>query len=504
MSHTVILLVVTPLMTAFLLSMTAIPHKVAYTTLKRIRMLLSVSGFAGLCVLLGTAGPGVLSGEVLTYQLGGWSPFLGIALRLDALSFLMATVAVLVSFLTMFYSFSYMERMRGLGKYDTFYFLMMTGMMGVLLTRDFFNMYVFLEILGLSVYILISSGEKKENYKASLKYLVLGSLASALFLLAVGILYQVTGSLNMDYAAQGIQGIVERNPSVAALVFALFVVSLGLKSGVVPLHFWLPDAHSMAPSPVSALLSGIVLKITVYCMIRVVPFFGPQFYQGVSPVIASVGAATVLGGTLLALSQKNIKRMLAYSSVSQIGIIIIGIGIGTDIALKGALFHIVNHALMKSGLFLCAGIMIHQSGTRDIPRLRMGTPGIAASFVVFSLGVVGIPPLNGFVSKFIICYGAVKAQYDGLAFVILIASLISCSYYFRVVQTFFSRKQGEKKEKRRKKKRERKENDPETPLQLSNWMRIPVYILAVLCLLLGLFPSVGLKAVELAVTVGGG
>jgi multicomponent Na+:H+ antiporter subunit D len=177
--------------------------------------------------------------------------------------------------------------------------------------------------------------------------------------------------------------------------------------------------------------------------------------------------------------------MLAYSSISQIGIIMTGIGIKTDIAVTGALFHIVNHALMKSGLFLCAGIMIHYSGTRKISQLRFKTPGIVVSFVVLSLGIIGIPPLNGFVSKFIICYGAVKAHDTVLVLVILAASLLSCVYYFRVIQTFF-------------KKRRRRNRDT---FQVSRSMSFPVYVLAALSVILGLFPLIGLRTIELALQV---
>ncbi len=483
----IVLLVIVPLLTAFFLSLTAVPHRVAHKTLMRIRTALSVSGLSILCVLLGLSAPDMMAGTVYTYTLGGWQPFLGIALKMDALSFLVACISVLVCFLGMIYSFSYMEHIRGMGKYDAFYFLMITGILGVLITRDIFNMYVFFEILSISVYVLITTGEKKENYKASLKYLVLGSLSSALFLFAVGITYRVTGSLNMDYAAEGLRVVVQENPSLGYMVVALFFVSLGVKSGVVPLHFWLPDAHSLAPSPVSALLSGIVLKVSLYSMVRLFSLFDQQFFLKASPFVAYAGGVTVLAGALFALTQTNVKRMLAYSSISQMGIILVGIGIG-DVALKGALFHIVNHALMKSGLFLCAGIMIHQSGTRDIRNLHVRTPGIAAAFTVFSLGIVGIPPLNGFVSKFIVLYGAVKTEYSLLAFVILAASVISCGYYFRIIQTFF----GVKKKKRRKK--------DTIPLLVS----VPVYVLAVLCVVLGVFPLIGLSAAELAAAVVGG
>ncbi len=492
MSSIIVLFVVTPLVTAFLLSLTAVPHKVTHTALMRSRTALSVSGLGIMSVLLVLCAPDMMAGKVYEYTLGGWSPFLGISLRMDALSFLVAVIAVLVSFLGMIYSFSYMEHIRGMGKYDAFYFLMITGMLGVLLTRDIFNMYVFFEVLSISVYILIVTGEKKQNYKASLKYLILGSLSSALFLLAVGIVYRATGSLNMDYAKGGILEMVQENPSLACIVFSLIVVSLGVKAGIVPLHFWLPDAHSMAPSPVSALLSGVVLKISIYAMVRLFSLFGQPFYTQVSPVLAYTGVITVVVGTLLALVQKDIKRMLAYSSICQIGIILTGIGIGTDLALKGALFHVVNHALMKSGLFLCAGVMIHQSGSRKISELNLGTPGIAGAFTVFALGIVGIPPLNGFVSKVYILYGAVQAEYSVLAFAILAASVVSCGYYFRIIQTFVGPKK--KRRGRRRKKQ----------FYVPKLVSIPIYTLAVLCVILGLFPLIGLGAAELAVTMGGG
>jgi multicomponent Na+:H+ antiporter subunit D len=483
----IVLLVIVPLMTAFLLSLTAVPHRVTHKTLMRIRTGLSVTGFSILFIVLGVSAPAITAGTVYTYTLGGWHPFLGIALQMDALSFLIAVVSVFVCFLGMVYSFSYMEHIRGMGKYDASYFLMVAGILGVLITRDIFNMYVFFEILGIAVYVLITTGQKKENYKASLKYLILGSLSSALFLFAVGIVYGITGSLNMDYAAAGINAATQGDPAVY-MVAALLFVSLGVKAGIVPLHFWLPDAHSLAPSPVSALLSGIVLKVSLYSIIRLFFLIDYQIFLKSSPFIAYAGGATVIVGTVLALTQSNVKRMLAYSSISQIGIIVIGIGIGTNTALTGALFHIVNHALMKSGLFFCTGIIIHQSRTRDITHLHVKTPGIAAAFTVFALGIVGIPPLNGFASKFCVLYGAIQAGYYVLAVVILAASVIACGYYFRVVQVFFGAKKIQKR----------------SYIDIPLLVRTPVYILAVMCVVLGVFPLIGLSAAALAAAVVGG
>jgi multicomponent Na+:H+ antiporter subunit D len=487
MSELLVGLVITPLITAFLLSLTAVSHRVPHTVMMRIRNTLSVAALTAMVIQLLSLAPSVLSGEVLTYTLGGWTPFMGIALRMDALSFMVAAVSITVSFLGMIYSFSYMEHLRGLGKYDAFYFLMVTGIMGVLLTRDIFNMYVFFEILSISVYILITTGEKKENYKASLKYLILGSVSSAFFLFAVGITYAVTGSLNMDYIAQTLPAIMEKDPFPVYMIFSLILVSLGVKSGLVPLHFWLPDAHSMAPSPVSALLSGIVLKISIYGLLRLSFLFGDSFLAS-DKVLMVLGVTTVVMGSVLALVQKDLKRMLAYSSISQVGLIMTGLGIGTDLALKGALFHVVNHALMKSGLFLCAGVIIHQSKSREISRLSGVSPGMVLCFVILSLGIIGIPPLNGFSSKLVILYGAVDAHYSSIAGIIVMASVLSCGYYFRVVQSLLTPQ---------KVKGRHRPSVPRT-------MRFPVYFLTALCVILGVFPLLGLSVAELAVVIGGG
>ncbi|MGD2250530.1 MAG: proton-conducting transporter membrane subunit [Candidatus Methanofastidiosia archaeon] len=494
MSGLIVLLVVVPLVTAFLLSITAVPHKVTHESLMKIRNILSVCGFITLSGVLVFLAPDILSGTVYTYTLGGWETSLGVALQLDAFSFVIAVISVLVAFLGMIYSISYMEHIRGMGKYDALYFLMVTGIMGVLVTRDLFNMYVFIEILSISIYILITTGEKKENYLASLKYLILGSLSSAFFLFGVGIIYSVTGSLNMDYAAEGILTALQKDPDTMYVAFSLLFVSLGVKFSIVPLHFWLPDAHSMAPSPVSALQSGVVLKVSIYALVRLATLFGKDFFYIVSPFILYLGVVTVVVGTLLALVQHNIKRMLAYSTISQIGIIITGIGIGSSLAMTGAIFHIVNHAVMKSGLFLCAGIIIHQSGSRKISQLRMGSPGMAVSFLVLSLGIVGIPPLNGFVSKYIICYGAVQAEYSAVAFIVLGASILSAVYYFRVLQQLFGVSPWRKGRKKREKIIRGK---------VSRLMSYTVYALALLSVFLGVFPLIGVKAIDIALAVIG-
>ncbi|MBU7043739.1 MAG: hypothetical protein HXS47_09115 [Theionarchaea archaeon] len=486
MSKLIILLVLTPMITTFLLSITAIPHKVEQKELMIIRTILSLSGFSVLFILLFLCASDMLSGEVYRYSLGGWDALSGIVLQLDILSFCIAVLSVVVCFFALVYSFTFMEHMRGLGKFDAFFFLMITGIMGVLVSRDIFNMYVFFEIVNISVYVLITTGRKKENYKASLKYLILESISSILFLLAVGIIYSTIGSLNMDYIAEGISLLRIEQPSLIILLFSLFFVSLGLKFGVVPLHFWLPDSYFAAPSPVSTVQSGIVSKIGIYAMIRILSLFG-TLPSDMNYFIAVMGAMTIITGTLCALVQTDIKRMLAYSSINQIGVIIIGLGIGNPIAMKGALFHIMNHALAKAGLFLCAGILIHTRGTRKISGMKFkDSPGLTLSFILLSLSIIGIPPLNGFVSKLIICYGAIGAHFSEFTFIIFFSSILSSVYYFRVIQTFFP-------------KHEKKALTPDVHVSTSTLL--PIYILAIMCLLLGLFPDTALRIIDIIVEV---
>lgn len=486
MNELVILLILNPMITAFLLSITAIPHKVEQKELMTIRTLLSLSGFYVQFILLFLCAPDMISGEIYKYTLGGWDALSGIVLQLDVLSFCIALVSVIVCFFALVYSFTFMKHMRGLGKFDAFFFLMITGIMGVLISRDIFNMYVFFEILNISVYVLITTGRKKENYKASLKYLILESISSILFLLAVGIIYSTIGSLNLDYIAEGISLLLPERSSLVILLFSLFFVSLGLKAGVVPLHFWLPTAYFASPSPVSAVQSGVVSKIGIYAMIRIFSTFQFSTFE-MSYFIASMGAVTIITGTLCALVQTDIKRMLAYSSINQIGIIIIGLGIGTPLAMKGALFHIINHALAKAGLFLCAGILIHIQGTRKISGMRFKDfPGLIISFILLSMSIIGIPPLNGFVSKFIICYGAIGAHFSEFAFLILFSSIISTVYYFRVIQTFFPQ-------------HKKKALTPDVHISTSTL--VPIYILAIMCCILGLFPDVALKILDIVVEV---
>jgi len=282
--------------------------------------------------------------------------------------------------------------------------------------------------------------------------------------------------------------------------FVLIATSMGIKIAVFPLHGWLPDAHSMAPSPVSALLSGVTVKIGIYILIRMtysvfsaetLPFIGSG-----RTILMVLGVVTLLFGASMALAQTDLKRLLAYSTINQLGIVLIGLGIGTELGLTGALFHVLNHAIMKSTLFFCAGIMIAETGTRDVQELSgfgRQQPAITFAFIIASLGMIGIPPVNGFASKWLICLAAVEAGYVVLVVIILMASAITAAYYFRVIQMLFS---GPLKQSLMP------SHEGGQVIHRGDLFRAwPIYILAAGCLLLGLVPALGISLIKPAVSL---
>jgi len=370
-------------------------------------------------------------------------------------------------------------------------------MIGVIYTADIFNMYVFYELLSLAVYLLIAYPKTGVTLRASFNYLIMGGVGLSFFLLGVGFLYAMTGTLDIFHIADRLPAAFNSSTRMVLMSFVLIATGMGIKIAVFPLHGWLPDAHSMAPSPVSALLSGVAVKIGIYCLIRVVyTAFSTEMFLliNIHNLLMVLGVVSLLFGASMALAQTDLKRLLAYSTINQLGIVLVGLGIGTELGITGALFHVLNHAIMKSALFFCAGIMIAETGTRDVQGFSgfgRKQPAITFAFVITSLGMIGIPPINGFASKWLICLAAVEAGYTFLVVIILIASAIAAAYYFRVVQMLFN---GPLKQ------------DPMPThgggqvVHGGNFLKaLPIYILAAGCLLLGLVPALGISLVKPAV-----
>jgi multicomponent Na+:H+ antiporter subunit D len=372
-------------------------------------------------------------------------------------------------------------------------------MIGVIYTADIFNMYVFYELLSLAVYLLIAYPKTGVTLRASFNYLIMGGVGLSFFLLGIGFLYAMTGTLDIFSIAEKMPAAFNSSTWMVLMSFALIATGMGIKIAVFPLHGWLPDAHSIAPSPVSALLSGVTVKIGIYCLIRVVyTVFSTEIFLLISNnnILLVLGVVSLLFGASMALTQKDLKRLLAYSTINQLGIVLIGLGIGTELGLTGALFHVLNHTIMKSTLFFCAGIMIAETGTRDVRGLSgfgRQQPVITFSFVIASLGMIGIPPINGFVSKWMICLAAVEAGYVVLVVIILISSAIAAAYYFRVIQVLFGGPL---------KRDPMHAHEGGRVIRRGNlFITWPIYILAAGCLLLGLVPTLGISLVKPAVSL---
>lgn len=368
-----------------------------------------------------------------TYWMSGWAPPFGITLAIDSFSKLLLLAVNLVAFLSLVYSVSYMSRYTAEAKFYALFLLMLAGMNGVVITGDLFNLFVFLEIASLASYALVGFGVEHDELEAGFKYLILGSLASTCVLFGVIFIYNLTGTLNMADAAQFITGLQENR--LLTLAVGFFIFGFALKAGLVPFHAWLPDAHPSAPAPISAMLSGVLIKaLGVYAMTRVIfsVFGAPPVALN---IILWLGVISMVVGVFLAVGQYDIKRLMAYHSVSQMGYVALGIGLGTPLGIAAGLFHMFNHAMFKSLLFLDAGSLEYSTGTRDLRQmggLMKKLPVTSIGTVVGSLSISGIPPFNGFFSKLLIIIAAIKAGQNVPAVMAILVSFLTLVSFVKV------------------------------------------------------------------------
>ncbi len=457
------------------------------------RLLPDLLASAAMLFLLGlavfSAKPLLAGGGVLQQAVWFGEP-LNIRLLLDGFSLFMLFTISLVSFAVTVYSVQYMEHYGAKAHYYALLLAMIAGMNGLVLSGDLFTVYVFLEVAAIASYALVAFGRGHDELEASFKYLMLSAVASAFVLLSIAVLFAVTGGVGFGAAAQGLRTLNVRH--LVGVCSAFFLAGFGLKAALVPFHSWLPDAHPSAPAPISAMLSGVLIKVSgVYAMTRV--FLG---VFGLTPALTTVltvlGILSIFVGALAALGQNDVKRMLAYSSISQIGYVILGFGIGTPLGILGGLFHLFNHALFKSLLFLNAGAIERQTGTRALDKmggLAKVMPLTAATSAVGSLSIAGVPPLNGFWSKLLIIIALVQAKMHVLAVLAVLGSVVTLWYYLVLQhQAFFG------------KLNEAWKGVKEAPF----WMSAATVLLALLCIVTGLaFPFVVRSWLEPAADVLG-
>ncbi|WP_297462590.1 proton-conducting transporter membrane subunit [Thermococcus sp.] len=387
------------------------------------------------------------SEEPLVYFVGNWPAPIGITLEVDRLSALIVLTASILFLLAMVYSIGYMEREKGIHYYYTALLGLETGIIGALMTGDAFNIFVMFEVIGAASYSLVGFIRRDgKAVEAAFKYGIIGALATSLYFLAMGFVYASFGTLNLADLSAKFHGIpfpvtvkTFGDPTLAlAIFFALTISMVVVKSANFPGHFWLPDAHPAAPSPVSALLSGLVVAVPIYVLARYLyTVFPPEGeIRGViSAVLLILGASSAFLGSTMMLVQRDIKRLVAYSTIMHTGYMFMGLGVLSFTGLMAVTYHIVNHALAKALLFLAAGSFIHASGTKDFEKMAgigKSMPFTTFAFVVATLSLVGVPPLNAFFSKMLI-YDALVERSFALGVVIIITSAVAAWAYFRAL-----------------------------------------------------------------------
>ena len=382
----------------------------------------------------------------IRYLMAGWPPPIGIEYVLDPLSAFVILVINAVALTVLVHArLSVRAEIRGENRDVSYYalvLLMLCGFNGIVATGDFFNLYVWLEISSLSLYGLIAAGDRGSPV-AAFRYLIMGAIGASFYLLGVGFVFVMTGSLNMSDLAAILPHVRTEPPVIVGLV--LMVTGMSVKMALFPLHGWLPEAYTRAPSSASALIAPTGTKVGAYVLIRVLFFvFGAEFAARTLPVTSVIGwlaAMAVIYGSVMAIAQTELKRMLAFSSVAQVGYIGIGIGLASPLGLIGAVLHVLNHAVMKALLFLVAGSFRLRIGHSRIDRLdvsvRRKMPWTTAAFTVGALSMVGVPPLAGFFSKWYLALGAVRAENWVFLAVILISSLLNAVYFFRVIERLY-------------------------------------------------------------------
>lgn len=391
-------------------------------------------------VLLGV---GVFCGERILYFVGGWEKPLGIVLMVDPLSCLFLIITNLIGFLIAVYSVTYTKKHSRPVYLYILFLLMLAGMNGILISMDFFNIFVFFEIASIASFVLVAFGLRAEELEASLKYTVISFISSTLILLGIAVIYGFTGTLNISSFMHITAGIPQ---SHLWFILGFLIAGFAIKAALVPFHTWLPDAHSMAPAPVSAILSGVFIKVVgFYGIIRLTTnIFGT--IQEIRTVLLIFGILSMVLGGLMAYGQKNIKRLFAYSTISQIGYCAVGLGIGGYLGYLGVLLHIISHAFSKSLLFLNIGAVEYMTGTTDSDKLKGlydRMPYTSALASTGMLGIAGVPPMGNFWSKLIIILAAVQAGQPAIAVLCILVAVLTLGYFLKLQRTVYYNKTDE-------------------------------------------------------------
>jgi multicomponent Na+:H+ antiporter subunit D len=389
----------------------------------------------------------VLVGGPISYPIGDWAAPWGIEYRVDRVSALVLVIVTAIGAVLMPFARTSVAHEIASDRaylFYTMYLLCLTGLLGIAITGDVFNLFVFLEISSLSSYVLISIGQDRRALSAAYNYLVMGTVGATFYVIGVGMLYMMTGTLNMADLATRLPAVADTRTILMALAF--LTVGLSLKLALFPLHMWLPNAYTHAPSVVTAFLAATATKVAVYALIRIYfTVFGEvDLFEStpMGPILMLLALTGMFTASAVAIFQNNLKRMLAYSSIAQIGYMVLGLSFTSVTGLAGGIIHLFNHALMKNALFLALGCVVLRIGTVHIDGfqgLGRRMPLTMAAFVVGGLSLIGVPLTVGFISKWYLVQAALEKGCWLIAVLIVMSSLLAVIYVWRVVEVAYFR-----------------------------------------------------------------
>ena len=389
----------------------------------------------------------VLTGSDISYHLGGWAPPLGIEYRIDATNAFVLFLISVISSMVLLYCRRSLKAEVPEEQHPLFYalfLLCLAGSLGVVVTGDAFNIFVFLEISSLSTYALIAQGayRDKRALTASYTYLIMGTVGATFFVIGIGYLYIATGTLNLADLSERIAE--QRDNKTVRAAFAFILVGMGLKAAMYPLHLWLPNAYTFAPSPVSAFLAGTATKMALYVLLRFMfTVFKPEFLSELhilETIILPLALLAMFVASIKACFQSDIKRMLAYSSVAQLGYMLLGITFMNHLGLTASIIHLFNHGLTKATMFMGVGCFLLSTGSTSYDKLGglgKSMPWTSAAMVIGGLSLVGIPGTAGFLSKWLLVQAAFDKGWWILAFLIVVSSLLAIAYIWRMIEILY-------------------------------------------------------------------
>lgn len=389
----------------------------------------------------------VMASGTISYHIGDWAPPVGIEYRIDAVNAWVLLIVAIIGAVVLPYARVSVEREVEPNRIPLFYsafLLCLAGLLGITATGDVFNVFVFLEVSSLSAYGLIALGQDKRALTSAFRYLIMGSVGATFIVIGIGLLYVMTGSLNMADLSQLLPGVWHTRTIKVA--YGFLAVGICLKLALFPLHLWLPNAYTFAPSAVTAFIASTATKVAVYMLLRFFfTVFGAAFSFDVmrlDMVLLPLALMAIVTMSLVAIFQVNVKRLLAYSSVAQIGYMILGISFASVTGLTATLLHLFNHALIKGSLFMAMGCVMYRIGSVHIDAmagLGRRMPYTMAAFVVGGLSLVGVPLTVGFISKWYLILGALERGWWPVAVLVLMTSVMALIYVWRVVESAYFR-----------------------------------------------------------------